>query len=159
MQSPAPAAQCCVCRNVHQQSVFVLQAAGVDVECSLQTAALEFAVGRRPSDRRRQPTRPVGQIAVVGGTRRLRQQLPFLCRSPNASLRHEAALAGEPPGVTARVWKGRAIMRGLGCRCRRVAAEAARKSRIVVSVSRFLAASDARPTVPTLPPHATQFRS
>jgi hypothetical protein len=63
----------------------VLQAAGVDVECSLQTAAAELAVGRRPSDRQGATNETGGQGAnnetsgsdCGGGTRRLRQDRSF----------------------------------------------------------------------------------
>jgi hypothetical protein len=41
------------------------------------------------------PTRPVGQIAVVGGTRRLRQDRPFRKQPPNASVCPETDLREE----------------------------------------------------------------
>src|SRR5271157_4794734 len=36
-----------VCPNVHHRSAFASRLAGVDVECPLQTAAAELALGRR----------------------------------------------------------------------------------------------------------------
>src|SRR5208283_4399772 len=48
---------------------------------------------RRPSDRRVRPTRPVGQIAVVGGTRSLRQLRSFAAGAAAIDLLAELLLA------------------------------------------------------------------
>ncbi len=79
-----------VCGYVHYRSVFAPQTAGVDVECPLQTAAAELAVGRRPACGRQKRRPPAAQSRSAS--------LP-MGHQPQPMLRRPPCCAGAVSGI------------------------------------------------------------